>query len=131
MYFSWYKHPNQYYERELVLRIVYSANDNRNLQVCSPKFYSQRIEPSKGKKNIKNGALRFIDEKTEIINDSDYLSIEDYKIPVDDQLLRLALKIPCKAYIMTQDMRLKDKILQAGVSVIFVTYGKAILLRPN
>ena len=108
----------------MVLRIVYSANDKKS------SLKEEEINEITTKKNIKNGALRFIDEKTEIINDSDYLSIEDYKIPVDDQLLRLALKIPCKAYIMTQDMRLKDKILQAGISVIFITYGKAKLLRP-
>lgn len=85
----------------------------------------------KEKLTIKNGALRFIEEKTELLNDTEYLAEGDYKVPIDDQLVRLALKVPGKPYIMTQDMRLKDKILQAGISVIFITYGKAKLLRPE
>ena len=95
-----------------------------------PIFIVNELNQVKEKKTIKNGALRFIEEKTQLIDDTEYLSAQDYKIPVDDRLLRLAMKIPGKAYIMTQDMKLKDKILKAGISVIFITYGKAKLLRP-
>ncbi len=96
-----------------------------------PYFIKDELQHVKEKLTVKNGANRFIEEKTEIIDDSEYLAPEDYKVPVDDRLVRLALKLPGKAYIMTQDMRLKDKILQAGISVIFITYGKAKLLRPD
>ena len=46
-------------------------------------------------------------------------------------LLSLALAIPFKKYVMTQDLALKDKILHAGITVILITYGKAKLLRPE
>ena len=95
-----------------------------------PKFILEELRGVKEKKTIKNGAIRFVEEKTEILDDSAYLSSSDYNRPIDDLLILLALTIPCKKYIMTQDMKLKDNILQAGLSVLFITYGKAKILRP-
>lgn len=96
-----------------------------------PKFILEELKNVKEKRNIKNGAIRFAEELTELLDDTEFLHEKDYNQPVDDLLLALALAVPYKRYIMTQDMALKDKILQTGLSVILVTYGKAKLLRPE
>ena len=95
-----------------------------------PRFILEELKGVKEKKTIINGAIRFVEEKTEVLEDMTYLSSSDYDKPIDDLLVLLALTIPCKKYIMTQDMKLKDKILQTGLSVLFISYGKAKMLRP-
>lgn len=94
-----------------------------------PQFILDELKQVKEKKTIKNGALRFAEKLTQILDDSYYLKPEDYNKPIDDLLLFLAQQIPCKKYIMTQDIKLKDKIVQAGIPVIFISYGKAKILR--
>lgn len=84
----------------------------------------------KEKKTVKNGAIRFIEENTFLLDDSEFLTETEYNQPIDDLLLLVAKKIPGKKYIMTQDMHLKDKILAGGIAVIFISYGKARILRP-
>lgn len=96
-----------------------------------PKFILEELKHVKEKRTIKNGAVRFAEELTELLDDEEFLQPEDYEQPIDDLLLTLALMVPFKKYIMTQDLALKDKILQAGLSVILITYGKAKLLRPE
>lgn len=94
-----------------------------------PKFILEELKGVKEKRTVKNGAIHFVEEKTELLEDSKYLTESDYNKPIDDLLLLVAQKIPGKKYIMTQDMRLKDKILQRGIAVIFISYGKARILR--
>ena len=95
-----------------------------------PDFIVEELKQVDEKRTIKNGAMRFAEELTEILKSSSYLTTEEYNRPIDDLLLLLAQKVSNKSYIMTQDMLLKDKILQAGISVIYITYGKARILRP-
>ena len=95
-----------------------------------PKFILEELKGVKEKKTVKNGAVRFIEEKTFLLNDSEFLTESDYNQPIDDLLLLIAKKVPGKKYIMTHDMRLKDKILSGGISLIFNSYGKATILRP-
>ena len=96
-----------------------------------PNFILEELKRVKEKRTIKNGAIRYAEELTEIVEDTLFLKPEDYKKPVDDLLLYFAQISNCKKYIMTQDMELKDKILEAGIQVIFISYGKARILRPE
>ena len=94
-----------------------------------PKFIIEELKQVQEKRTIKNGALRFAEELTQIVDDSQYLQPEDYNKPIDDLLLHFVQQLPCKKYIMTQDMGLKNKIVLAGIPVIFISYGKAKILR--
>ena len=96
-----------------------------------PNFIIEELKIVKEKRTIKNGALRFAEELTEIFDDTLYLQPSEYPKHIDDRLIALVLAVPFKKYVMTQDMALKEKFLQAGLSVILVTYGKAKLLRPE
>jgi rRNA-processing protein FCF1 len=95
-----------------------------------PRFILTELHTVKEKLTIKNGAKRFVEEQTELLDDTEYLKEMDYKKPVDDRLIALAQQIACKKYIMTQDRRLIEKILQKDISVILVSYGRAKLFRP-
>ena len=94
-----------------------------------PKFIIEELKQVQEKRTIKNGALRFAEELTQIVDDSQYLDQDDYDKPIDDLLLQFVQQLPCKKYIMTQDMGLKNKIVLTGIPEIFISYGKAKILR--
>lgn len=67
---------------------------------------------------------------TKVLDESLFLSASELLIPVDDQLIILAKALPARVIVLTQDMALKNKLIQKKVSVIQLGSKKAKLHIP-
>ena len=112
---------------------IHSLIENQIYQyhkIVVPNLIVKELKKLKIKKTVKNGALRLVNDIFELLDDTKFLSERIYELPVDDQLLQLAieLNVSNKVVIMTQDNKFKEKILDKGLNVLIVSYGTSKLI---
>lgn len=103
-------------------------------KIFVPQLITNELKTLQIKLTVKRGALNLANTSFNSISDRDYLNEEVYSKPVDDQLLQLAITLEKSDYrvvIMTQDRKLKEKIIDHNLPVILVSYGKAKLIQPS
>ena len=112
---------------------IHSLIENQIYQyhkIIVPNLIVKELKKLKIKKTVKNGALRLVNDIFELLDDTKFLSERIYELPVDDQLLQLAIELNMnnKVVIMTQDNKFKEKILDKGLNVLIVSYGTSKLI---
>ena len=98
-------------------RLIESIISEKYHLICLNNVRQELIRLQASNKRAKN-ALRLAEKITKVLDESLFLSASELIIPVDDQLIILAKALPARVIVLTQDMALKNKLIQKKVSVI-------------
>lgn len=117
-------------DRRWHLQALIESQIFENYYLICPKMIRQEIIQLQATNKNASKALQMIDKFTLSLDESLYLSTSQQKLAVDDQLILLALAIPNRVFVMTQDVLLKNQLHQNRIAVLRLSDNKARLLLP-
>lgn len=97
--------------------------------VC-PKVVREELERLVGQERHAGNAVRLAQALAEELDEGLYLTPEERRRPVDDQLLALAQALAPRVVVVTQDRGLRQKLRWANIPVLLMGPGQGRLLGP-
>ncbi|MHA2365948.1 MAG: hypothetical protein ACXAC7_18455 [Candidatus Hodarchaeales archaeon] len=110
-------------------RLIESAITENYYLIC-PKMIRQELLKMQVENKRANAAIRLADQVTKSLDESLFISPAELETSVDNQLISLAVSIPVRTIVLTQDIPLRNKLLNNNVLVLQLGYKKAKLYIP-